>query len=71
MAEYPNVIAMQPPLALGYISLVGLVLFIPTSTWTAPIGARLAHRLPKRRLEIAFGVFLLVVCARFAASLLA
>jgi uncharacterized membrane protein YfcA len=65
------VIAMQPPLALGYVSLVGLLLFIPTSTWTAPIGARLAHRLPKRRLEIAFGVFLLVVCARFAASLLA
>ena len=71
MAEYPDVIAMQPPLALGYVSLVGLVLFIPTSTWMAPIGARLAHRLPKRRLEIAFGVFLLIVCARFAASLLA
>ena len=70
MAEYPNVIAMQPPLALGYISLVGLVLFIPTSTWMAPMGARLAHRLPKRRLEVAFGVFLLIVCARFAASLL-
>src|SRR5215210_3029516 len=67
MAEYPNVIAMQPPLALGYISLIGLVLFIPTSTWMAPVGARLAHRLPKRRLEIAFGVFLLIVCARFAA----
>jgi uncharacterized membrane protein YfcA len=71
MAEYPTVIAMQPPLALGYVSLVGLLLFIPTSTWTAPMGARLAHRLPKRRLEIAFGVFLLIVCARFAASLLA
>jgi uncharacterized protein len=71
MAEYPNVIAMQPPLALGYISLIGLVLFIPTSTWMAPVGARLAHRLSKRRLEVAFGVFLLIVCARFAASLLA
>jgi uncharacterized membrane protein YfcA len=70
MAEYPNVIAMQPPLALGYISLIGLVLFIPTSTWMAPMGARLAHRLSKRRLEVAFGVFLLIVCARFAASLL-
>ena len=71
MAEYPNVIAMQPPLALGYISLIGLVLFIPTSAWMAPVGARLAHRLSKRRLEVAFGVFLLIVCARFAASLLA
>ncbi|MBQ0823430.1 sulfite exporter TauE/SafE family protein [Microvirga terrae] len=71
MADYPNVIAFQPPLALGYVSLLGLVLFIPTSTWMAPIGARLAHRLSKRRLEVAFGVFLLLVCARFAASLVA
>jgi uncharacterized membrane protein YfcA len=71
MAEYPHVLALQPPLALGYISLIGLVLFIPTSTWMAPIGARLAHRLSKRRLEVAFGIFLLLVCARFAASLIA
>jgi len=68
MAQYPGVIAFQPPLALGYISLIGLVLFIPTSTWMAPVGARLAHRLSKRRLEVAFGLFLLLVCARFAAS---
>jgi uncharacterized membrane protein YfcA len=69
-AEFPDVIALQPPLALGYISLVGFLLFIPTSTWLAPVGARLAHRLSKRRLEIAFGIFLLSVCARFAVSLL-
>lgn len=69
-AEYPDVVALQPPLALGYISLVGFMLFVPTSTWLAPVGARLAHRLTKRRLEVAFGIFLLIVCARFAASLL-
>jgi len=33
--------------------------------------ARLAHVLPKRKLEIGFGVYLLLVSARFAASLLA
>ncbi len=70
-AEYPDVAALQWPLAVGYVSLVGFILFVPTSIWTAPIGARLAHSLSKRRLEVAFGVFLLVVCARFAASLLA
>jgi uncharacterized protein len=68
-AEYPDVAALQPPLALGYISLVGFVLFVPTSTWLAPVGARIAHRLTKRRLEVAFGVFLVIVCARFAAGL--
>ena len=61
---------LLPPLSLGYISLIGFILFIPTSIWTAPIGAQLAHRLSKRRLEVAFGLFLLLVAARFIASLI-
>jgi uncharacterized membrane protein YfcA len=68
-AAYPDVAALQFPLAIGYVSLIGFVLFVPTSIWTAPIGARLAHTLSKRRLEVAFGIFLLVVCARFLWSL--
>ena len=68
-AEFPDVAALQMPLALGYVSVIGFVLFVPTSIWTAPIGARLAHALPKRKLEILFGVFLAVVCLRFVLSL--
>jgi uncharacterized membrane protein YfcA len=68
-AEFPDVAALQPPLAIGYVSLIGFALFVPTSIWTAPIGARLAHRLSKRRLEVAFGIFLLIVSARFLWSL--
>ncbi|MBN8939885.1 MAG: sulfite exporter TauE/SafE family protein [Rhizobiales bacterium] len=64
-AEFPGVAALQFPFALGYVSLIGFLLFIPTSIWTAPLGARLAHALPKRRLEVAFGLFLLIVCLRF------
>jgi uncharacterized membrane protein YfcA len=60
-----------PPLSLGYVSFIGFLLFIPTSIWLAPIGARLAHRLSKRRLEVVFGVFLLFVASRFIWSLLA
>jgi uncharacterized membrane protein YfcA len=41
----------------------------PVSSFTAGYGARLAHALSKRRLEIAFGVFLLAVSARFLATL--
>jgi uncharacterized membrane protein YfcA len=54
-----------PPLSLGYVSLIALVLVAPITTLAAPFGARLAHRLPKRKLEIAFGTFLAIVCARF------
>lgn len=59
-----------PPLSLGYVSFIGFLLFIPTSIWTAPIGARLAHRLSKRKLEVVFGIFLLLVAARFVWSLI-
>ena len=56
---------MLPPLSVGYVSLLGFALIAPTSTLVAPYGARLAHRLGKRTLEIAFGCFLLAVSLRF------
>ncbi len=62
-AGWPQM-AVLPPLSLGYVSLLAFLLFIPTSMWTAPIGARLAHTLSKRRLETAFGVFLALVSLR-------
>ena len=61
--------ALMPPLSIGFVSLVGLVLMAPISSFLAPYGARLAHAMPKRRLEIAFGIFLLLVSARFVVSL--
>src|SRR6516162_5382855 len=55
--------------ALGFVSLIGLVLMAPLSSLTAPYGARLAHRLSRRTLEIAFAIFLLLVSLRFLFSL--
>jgi uncharacterized protein len=59
-----------PPLSVGFVSLIGFALMAPISSFTASYGARLAHWLPKRKLEIAFGVFLLLVGVRFIASLI-
>lgn len=64
VAGWPKM-ATLPPLSLGYVSILGFLLVAPTSTLIAPFGARLAHSMPKRRLEVAFGVFLLIVSARF------
>jgi uncharacterized membrane protein YfcA len=61
--------ALLPPLSLGFVSLIGLVLMAPLSSLTAPYGARLAHRLSHRALEIAFAIFLLLVSLRFVFSL--
>jgi uncharacterized protein len=61
---------LMPPFSIGFVSILGVLLIAPASVLAAPYGARLAHRLSKRRLEVAFGLFLLFVAARFSASLL-
>jgi uncharacterized membrane protein YfcA len=61
--------ALLPPLSIGFVSLVAAALMAPVSSFTASYGVRLAHALSKRRLEIAFGIFLLLVSARFVVSL--
>jgi uncharacterized protein len=61
--------SLLPPLSVGFVSLIGFALMAPVASFTAPYGARLAHALSRRKLEIAFGCFLLAVCARFLVSL--
>jgi uncharacterized protein len=63
--------AMLPPLSIGFVSAIGVALIAPISSFVAPFGARFAHTLPKRGLEIAFGVFLLIASIRFILSLTA
>jgi uncharacterized membrane protein YfcA len=62
--------AELPPLSLGFVSLIGLAVIAPVASYVAPYGAHLAHRLPRRTLEIAFGAFLLAVSLRFLVSLI-
>jgi uncharacterized protein len=61
--------ALLPPLSLGFVSLIGVVIMAPVSSFAAPYGARLAHRLSRRTLEIAFSTFLLLISARFLVSI--
>ena len=53
-----------------WVSLIGFVLIAPVSIYTASYGVRLAHWLPRRKLEIAFAIFLAIVSVRFLLSLL-
>ena len=69
-ARYPDITALQLPFALGYVSLIGAVLVMPTSLLTAPLGVRAAHAMSKRTLEMAFGCYLFIVGSRFVISLL-
>ena len=69
-ARFPDVTALQLPFALGYVSLIGALVVMPTTLITAPLGVRVAHALSKRRLEVAFGCYLFIVGSRFVISLL-
>jgi uncharacterized membrane protein YfcA len=62
--------ALLPPLSIGFVSLIGVLVMAPVSSLVSPYGARLAHALPRRRLEIGFAIFLIVVCVRFIVSLI-
>ena len=50
-----------PPWSLGYIYLPALLGVVTCSVLTAPLGARLAHRLPVPRLKRVFAALLLVM----------
>lgn len=53
-----------PAASLGYVYLPALALIVATSMLTAPLGARLAHRLPVKRLRVLFAIFLYAMAAQ-------
>ncbi len=58
-----------PQLSLGYVNLLMVAIVVPVTLLVAPIGVMAAHKMSKRNLEFGFGIFLLLVAARFFASL--
>jgi uncharacterized membrane protein YfcA len=50
-----------PPWSLGFVSVPGFIFLALLTAITAPIGARLAHRLPQLTLKRAFAIALAVI----------
>ncbi|MGM4925350.1 sulfite exporter TauE/SafE family protein [Tardiphaga sp. 804_B3_N1_9] len=69
-ARFPDVAALQLPFAIGYVSLIGALLVMPTSLLVAPLGVKAAHAMSKRALEMAFGIYLFIVGSRFVIALI-
>lgn len=59
-----------PPYTLGYVYLPAFFGIVTMSMLVAPFGARLAHRLPVKKLKRAFGVFLASLATKMLFSLL-
>jgi uncharacterized membrane protein YfcA len=58
-----------PAGGLGFVYLPALALVVAASIPLAPLGARLAHRLPVRRLRVVFSLMLLALALRMLANL--
>ncbi|HUK05712.1 MAG TPA: sulfite exporter TauE/SafE family protein [Burkholderiales bacterium] len=58
-----------PEGSLGFVYLPALAIIVTASMPTAPLGARLAHRLPVKRLRIVFALVLLALALRMLANL--
>lgn len=54
----------RPPLSLGYVSLIAAAIILPFTTFFAPMGARLAHRLEPIWVKRAFAVFLTITAIK-------
>jgi uncharacterized membrane protein YfcA len=62
-------VADLPQWSLGYVYLPALLLIVAASMPMAPLGARLAHRLPVKRLRMVFALMLFALGLRMLANL--
>jgi uncharacterized membrane protein YfcA len=58
-----------PPFSLGFVSIAAVLALMPTSFLAARLGARVAHHVSRRRLELCFATYLFLICGQFGASL--
>lgn len=63
-------VAGLPPYSLGFVYLPAMLGLVAASVLTAPMGARVAHRLPVKELKKVFALLLYVVGTRMLWSLL-
>lgn len=62
---------LMPPWSLGYVSLIGFALIVPSSLLSTPWGVHLAHTIPPLMLKRAFALFLAITAVRMFWQLLA
>jgi uncharacterized protein len=61
---------LTPAGSIGYVSLLATLIVAPIAALSAPLGVYVAHRFTSAQLKRAFGIFLLVLSARFWLSIL-
>jgi uncharacterized protein len=55
--------------SVGFVCLIAVLVMLPSTLLTTGLGVRIAHSLSKRKLELAFGIYLALVSLRFVFKL--
>ena len=55
---------VSTPFSVGYINLLGFIVFVPVTMVMARLGAKAVYKIDKKKLSKIFGIFLLVVSVR-------
>ena len=55
---------VNTPFSIGYINLLGFIVFVPVTTLMARIGAKAVYKINKKLLSKIFGIFLIIVSLR-------
>jgi len=58
-------LSVNLPLSFGFINIPAFVIFIPITTFMARIGAKLLHKVDRKKISKMFGTFLLIVATKF------
>src|SRR6056300_215514 len=53
------------PLSIGFLNIPAFLIFNPITTFMARIGARTVHKIDKNKISKFFGIFLLLIAAKF------
>ena len=55
---------VSTPFSLGYVNLLGFIVFVPVTMIMARIGAKAVYKIDKKLLSKIFGIFLIIVAVR-------
>lgn len=59
-----------PPYSVGYLNMAAFFTIISTSIATAPLGAKVAHKLPVVKLKRYFAIFMLLIAAKMLTEII-
>ena len=52
-------------MSIGFLNVPAFLIFVPITTFMARIGAKTVHKLDKKKISKFFGIFLIIVAAKF------